>query len=112
MKPDVVIIGAGIAGLSAAVWLAEAGLNVSVLEASDVPGGRARSWADPVIGDSLDIGPHILLNKYANMRALLQRLGTADQVLWQTEETVDRVRSRPLDALQGRRSAGAAALHP
>ncbi len=96
MKPDVVIIGAGIAGLSAAVWLAEAGLKVSVLEISDVPGGRARSWADPVMGDSVDIGPHILLNKYANMRALLQRLGKADQVLWQTEELLtvfDRGRS-------------------
>ncbi|WP_421682142.1 FAD-dependent oxidoreductase [Stutzerimonas urumqiensis] len=96
MKPDVIVIGAGIAGLSAAVWLAEAGLKVNLFEASDVPGGRARSWADPVMGDSVDIGPHILLNKYANMCALLERLGTADQVLWQTEELLtifDRGRS-------------------
>jgi len=96
MRPDVVIIGAGIAGLSSAVWLAEAGLKVSVFEASDVPGGRARSWVDPVMADSVDIGPHILINKYANMCALLERLGTADQVLWQTEELLvvfDRGRS-------------------
>lgn len=95
-NPDAVIVGAGIAGLSCAVRLAEAGLNVCVVEASTVPGGRARSWADPVMGDSVDIGPHILLNQYANMRALLERLGTADQVLWQTEELLtvyDRGRS-------------------
>lgn len=93
---DAVIVGAGIAGLSCGVRLAEAGLKVCVVEASDVPGGRARSWTDPVMGDSVDIGPHILLNKYANMRALLERLGTADQVLWQTEELLtvfDRGRS-------------------
>lgn len=85
-SPDAVVVGAGIAGLSCAVRLAEAGLTVCVVEASKVPGGRARSWVDPVMGDSVDIGPHILLNKYANMRALLERLGTADQVLWQTDE--------------------------
>ncbi|TLX54269.1 amine oxidase [Stutzerimonas nosocomialis] len=94
--PDVVVVGAGIAGLSCAVRLADAGLAVSVVESSEVPGGRARSWSDPVMGDSVDIGPHILLNQYANMRALLERLGTADQVLWQTEELLtvfDRGRS-------------------
>ncbi len=94
--PDVVIVGAGIAGLSCAVRLADAGLSVAVFEASEAPGGRARSWSDLVMGDSVDIGPHILLNKYANMCALLERLGTADQVLWQTEELLtvfDRGRS-------------------
>jgi 15-cis-phytoene desaturase len=34
----------------------------------------------------VDIGPHVLLNKYPNMLALLERLGTADQICWQTEE--------------------------
>ncbi len=83
---DVVIVGAGIAGLSCAVHLADAGLRVLVLESSDVPGGRARSWADPATGFEVDIGPHVLLNKYANMQALLERLGTAHQICWQTEE--------------------------
>jgi squalene-associated FAD-dependent desaturase len=83
---NVVIVGAGIAGLSCAVRLADAGLRVIVLESSDVPGGRARSWADPTTGFDVDIGPHVLLNKYPNMRALLERLGTAHQICWQTEE--------------------------
>ena len=85
-QTDVVIVGAGIAGLSCATLLADAGLRVLVLESSDVPGGRARSWADPTTGIDVDIGPHVLLNKYPNMRALLERLGTADQICWQTEE--------------------------
>lgn len=83
---DAVIIGAGLAGLSCATRLAEAGLRVVVLESSSVPGGRARSWADPSTGIAVDIGPHVLLNKYPNMMALLERLGTADQICWQTEE--------------------------
>lgn len=85
-RPEVVIVGAGIAGLCCATLLAEAGLRVQVLEASEVPGGRARSWADPVTGDAVDIGPHVMLRQYANMRALLERLGTGDQVCWQTDE--------------------------
>lgn len=85
-QTDAVIVGAGLAGLSCATRLAGAGLRVVVLESSDVPGGRARSWADPTTGIDVDIGPHVLLNKYPNMLALLGRLGTADQVCWQTEE--------------------------
>lgn len=85
-QADVVIVGAGIAGLSCAVRLADAGLRVVVLESSDVPGGRARSWADPTTGINVDIGPHVVLNKYPNMQALLERLGTAHQICWQTEE--------------------------
>lgn len=85
-QADVVIVGAGIAGLSCATWLSDAGLQVVVVESSDVPGGRARSWADPTTGIDVDIGPHVLLNKYPNMLALLERLGTADQICWQTEE--------------------------
>ena len=84
--PEVIVVGAGIAGLSCATRLADAGLRVLVLESSDVPGGRARSWADPQTGIDVDIGPHVLLNKYPNMLALLKRLGTEDQICWQTEE--------------------------
>jgi 15-cis-phytoene desaturase len=86
MNPDAVIIGAGIAGLTCASLLARAGLRVRVAESSDVPGGRARSWRDPGTGVTVDIGPHIVLNKYVNMRGLMARLGTEGQVYWQTEE--------------------------
>jgi squalene-associated FAD-dependent desaturase len=83
---DVLVIGAGLAGLSCAVRLTDQGLRVGVLERSDVAGGRARSWADPGTGDTVDIGPHVLLNKYANMLSLLERLGTRQHIQWETRK--------------------------
>lgn len=85
MDFDVIVAGGGLAGLSAAVALADAGLRVQVLEATGELGGRARSWDDATTGDRVDIGPHILLSEYRNMRRLLERLGTHDEVLWQRD---------------------------
>jgi monoamine oxidase len=52
--PDIIIIGAGVAGLAAAAALREAGRSCVVLEASDRPGGRARTVA--VGDDPFDLG--------------------------------------------------------
>ena len=55
---DVVVIGAGLSGLSAALLLNASGLSVKLLEANDSPGGRIRSIIDPDNGDFLgDLGP-------------------------------------------------------
>jgi len=51
----VVIIGAGFAGISAASYLAKAGINVTVVEKHDQPGGRARSFK--AVGFTFDMGP-------------------------------------------------------
>ena len=48
---DVVVIGGGFAGLSAAVALAQIGFRVAVLESKPALGGRAYSFADPETGD-------------------------------------------------------------
>ena len=45
MKPDLTIVGAGLAGLTAAIEAAECGWRVTVAEAHSRPGGRARSLA-------------------------------------------------------------------
>lgn len=59
---QVVVVGAGLSGLAAAITLTEAGHEVTVLEASDGIGGRVRS--DVVDGYTLDRGFQILLTDY------------------------------------------------
>jgi phytoene desaturase len=53
-----VVVGAGLAGLSAAMHLAGAGREVTVVERADVPGGRAGVWASR--GYTFDTGPTVL----------------------------------------------------
>ncbi|MBC7569404.1 MAG: FAD-dependent oxidoreductase [Spirosoma sp.] len=68
-NPSVLIIGAGIAGLSCAVYLKQAGINAHVLDAADSVGGRVRT--DVVDGFRLDRGFQILLTAYPEARRLL-----------------------------------------
>jgi phytoene dehydrogenase-like protein len=66
---DAVVVGAGLAGLSAARALHRAGRSVVVVEASDGVGGRVRT--DTVDGFTLDRGFQILLTAYPALRAEL-----------------------------------------
>lgn len=63
---DVIVVGAGLAGLRAATRLAEAGRDVVVLEAAEVVGGRERT--DVVDGFRLDLGFHVLNPAYPAIR--------------------------------------------
>jgi phytoene dehydrogenase-like protein len=66
---EVVIIGAGLAGLSCALSLEAAGRSVALLEASDAPGGRVRT--DLVEGFRLDRGFQVMLTAYPEAKRLL-----------------------------------------
>ena len=66
---EVAIIGAGLAGLSCALSLEAAGLSVTLLEASDAPGGRVRT--DLVDGFRLDRGFQVMLTAYPEAKRLL-----------------------------------------
>jgi squalene-associated FAD-dependent desaturase len=67
------VVGAGWAGLAAAVRATQAGHDVTVFEAASMPGGRARSDGD---GDAAtDNGQHILLGGYARTLALMRDVG-------------------------------------
>lgn len=68
-KYDVVIIGAGISGLCAAIHLQNEGLSVKILEASDDVGGRVRT--DKVDGFLLDRGFQVLLTAYPEVQKML-----------------------------------------
>jgi len=65
----IVIIGAGIAGLTCAKYLKDKGIEAVVLEASDGVGGRVRT--DMVNGFTLDRGFQVLLTSYPEARKLL-----------------------------------------
>ena len=69
MKPKITIIGAGISGLTAAVFLNKNGFEVQILEASDRAGGRIKT--DIINGFRLDQGFQVLLTEYPETKALL-----------------------------------------
>ena len=87
-KPRVAVIGGGWAGCTAALTLAEAGINVTLFEASRTLGGRAR--AVELEGQTLDNGQHILLGAYAQTLQLIDRLhpGSTDAGLWRLPLTL------------------------
>jgi len=72
------IIGAGIAGLSAAVRLVDAGREVIVHEAASFAGGRCRSYLDPMLGLVIDNGNHLLLSGNHEALDYLDRIGARD----------------------------------
>ena len=69
MSKRVIVIGAGLSGLRAAGLLQAAGRDVTVLEASDGPGGRVRT--DIVDGFRIDRGFQVLLTEYPEVKAAL-----------------------------------------
>ncbi|OWT70150.1 amine oxidoreductase [Achromobacter sp. HZ28] len=71
----VAVVGAGWAGLAAAVALHDRGYAVTVLEAGRTPGGRARRVTHADFDLPLDNGQHILLGAYSDTLALMRRLG-------------------------------------
>ena len=79
----IAVVGAGYAGLAAAVELSEAGAAVEVFEASRTLGGRAR--AIEAEGLALDNGAHILVGAYRETLRLMARVGAApDRLLRRT----------------------------
>src|SRR5687768_2937704 len=80
VSPEVIVIGAGIAGLRAAVIMAARGARVLVLEARAVLGGRATAHIDPQTGERVDNGQHVLLGCYDETFAFLRQLGTDGRV--------------------------------
>ena len=77
----VAIAGAGLAGLSCAKYLADAGFTPIVLERRDVLGGKIAAWKDED-GDWYETGLHIFFGAYPNMLQLFKELGIEDRLQW------------------------------
>ncbi len=75
------VVGAGIAGLSAAIALLDAGVDVRVHEAAPMPGGRCRSYHDAELDRRIDTGTHLLLGANERALAYLDRLDARDRMI-------------------------------
>lgn len=76
--PTVHVIGAGLAGLSAAVALEGAGVPVQVYEAAGHAGGRCRSFYDKTLDHMIDNGNHLLLSGNKSALSYLKAIGSGD----------------------------------
>ncbi|MGI9481228.1 MAG: hydroxysqualene dehydroxylase HpnE [Hyphomicrobiales bacterium] len=74
------ILGAGLSGLSAAVELAAAGLDITLYEAAGEAGGRCRTFHDAALDCIIDNGNHLLLSGNYGAMAFLDRIGTTDEL--------------------------------
>jgi zeta-carotene desaturase len=80
VKP-VVIVGGGLSGLAAAVDLSSRNLPVLLLEQKRSPGGRTFSFREPLTGETIDNGQHLLIAGYHRTLKFLETLGSRDR-LW------------------------------
>jgi squalene-associated FAD-dependent desaturase len=77
--PHVIVIGGGLAGLSASVALADAGFRISLFEKGPRLGGRATSYILPS-GEHIDNCQHVTLRCCTNLEDFYSRIGVGDKV--------------------------------
>jgi 15-cis-phytoene desaturase len=90
----VAIAGAGLAGLSCAKYLADAGHQPIVLERRDVLGGKVAAWQD-ADGDWYETGLHIFFGAYPNVLQLFGELGIEDRLQWKEHAMIFNQPSKP-----------------
>jgi zeta-carotene desaturase len=76
----VAIVGAGLAGLAAAVELVDAGHEVEMYESRPFIGGKVGSWVDDG-GNHIEMGLHVFFNNYANLFELMKKVGAFENLL-------------------------------
>ena len=88
-KGKAFVVGAGLAGLSAATILASRGVAVTVIEAAGQAGGRCRSYYDAAIDGVIDNGNHLVLSGNRAVYAYLNRIGAVSALRGPDTATVD-----------------------
>jgi len=82
---SVAIVGGGVAGMSAACALAEAGFKVHLIERRGYLGGRASSYLHPGVGEVVDNCQHVLFGCCTNLVGFYRRIGCFDKIHWTDE---------------------------
>jgi len=94
-KPSTVIVmGGGLAGLSTAKHLVDAGHIPVVLEARDLLGGKVAAWRD-TDGDVTETGLHVFFGAYPNALTLFSQLGISDRLQWKPHQMLFAKPGRP-----------------
>ena len=86
-RRSALVFGGGLAGIAASKRLAEAGWQVTLLEARSSLGGRVFSFREPQSGRVLDNGQHIIVGACTNMIAFLEAI--AARHLWHLQPQLD-----------------------
>ncbi len=81
LMPRIHIVGAGLAGLAAALRLADGSRAIIIHESAPQAGGRCRSYFDATLGMEIDNGNHLLLSGNYAARQFLRRVGSEDQLV-------------------------------
>jgi zeta-carotene desaturase len=87
-QKTVTIIGGGVAGMSAACALAEAGLSVHLVERRGYLGGRASSYLHPGVNEIIDNCQHVLFGCCTNLVGFYRRIRVDDRIHWTSEMTM------------------------
>jgi 15-cis-phytoene desaturase len=88
------IMGGGLAGLSCAKYLVDAGHEPLVLERGSVLGGKVSAWQDED-GDWIETGLHIFFGAYPNMMNLFRELQIEDRLQWKQHAMIFAMRELP-----------------
>ncbi len=79
------VMGGGMAGLATAINLLDLGIEVELVEADEIFGGRASSWLDED-GDMIDNALHVFFPYYANLLNFFNKMGIQDNIQWKQTE--------------------------
>ena len=82
------MIGGGVAGMSAACALAEAGFIVRLIERRGYLGGRASSYLHPGVNEVIDNCQHVLFGCCTNLQGFYRRIGVAEKIHWTSAMTM------------------------
>jgi squalene-associated FAD-dependent desaturase len=87
-QKSVAVIGGGVAGMSAACALAEAGLRVRLVERRGYLGGRASSYLHPGVNEVIDNCQHVLFGCCTNLIGFYLRVGALERIHWSNGMTM------------------------